>query len=192
MVWSLPLGGAAGSARRFSFHFHLFLSASWPRSEVSGSPLRDIFVVFCRSPTLGSFFSRLDSGSESLADWSAPAIPSPLPPDGRRWSSPSSSRRCPVLRRDRSGAAGMCVRARRGRVSDSNFTSDLMLADLQPDASGGGARRLSACFCEFCGTDVFQCGVFPCFPRIAFVFVCVCVCVCRDQIVSRIECPQFW
>ena len=114
VVWSLPLGGAAGSARRFSFHFHLFLSASWPRSEVSGSPLRDILVVFCRSPTLGSFFSRLDSGSESLADWSAPAIPSPLPPDGRRWSSPSSSVRCPVLRGVRSGAASMCVRARRG------------------------------------------------------------------------------
>ena len=87
-----------------------------------------------------------------------------------------------MLRRDRSGAAGMCVRARRGRVSNSNFTSDLMLADLQPDASGGGARRLSACFCEFCGTDVFQCGVFPCFPQIALkcvcVFVCVCVCLC--------------
>ena len=83
-----------------------------------------------------------------------------------------------MLRRDRSGAAGMCVRARRGRVSDSNFTSDLMLADLQPDASGGGARRLSACFCEFCGTDVFQCGVFPCFPQIALKCVCVCVCVC--------------
>ena len=95
----------------------------WPRSEVSESPLRDILVVFCRSPPLGSFFSRLGSGSESLADWSAPAIPSPLPPDGRRWSSPSSSVRCPVLRGDRSGAASMCVRARRGRVSDSNFTS---------------------------------------------------------------------
>ena len=55
MVWSLPLGGAAGSARRFSFHFHLFSSASWPRSEVSGSPLRDILVVFGRSLTRGSF-----------------------------------------------------------------------------------------------------------------------------------------
>ena len=53
-----------------------------------------------------------------------------------------------------------------------------MLAGLQPDASGGGARSLSACFCDFCGTGVFQCGVFPCFPRIAFKCVCVCVCVC--------------
>ena len=48
-----------------------------------------------------------------------------------------------------------------------------MLAGLQPDASGGGARSLSACFCDFCGTGVFQCGVFPCFPRIAFKCVCV-------------------
>ena len=83
-----------------------------------------IFLLFSVGPLhLVVFFSRLDSVSESLADWSAPAIPSPLPPDGRRWSSPSSSRRCPVLRGDRSGAASMCVRARRGRVSDSNFTS---------------------------------------------------------------------
>ena len=49
--------------------------------------------------------------------------PVPLPPDGRRWSSPCSSMRCPVLRGDRCRAASMCVRARRGRVSDSNFTS---------------------------------------------------------------------
>ena len=83
-----------------------------------------IFLLFSVGPLhLVVFFSRLGSGSESLADWSAPAIPSPLPPDGRRWSSPSSSMRCPVLRGDRSGAASMCVRARRGRVSDSNFTS---------------------------------------------------------------------
>ena len=53
-----------------------------------------------------------------------------------------------------------------------------MLAGLQPDASGGGARSLSACFCDFCGTGVFQCGVFPCFPQIALKCVCVCVCVC--------------
>ena len=117
VVWSLPLGGAARSARRFSLHFLLFLSASWPRSEVSGSPLRDLFVVFCRSPTLGSFFSRLGSDSESLADWSAPAISSLLPLDGRRWSCPSSSVRGPVLRGDCSGAASMCVRAQRGRES---------------------------------------------------------------------------
>ena len=52
-----------------------------------------------------------------------------------------------------------------------------MLAGLQPDASGGGARSLPACFCDFCGTGVFQCGVFPCFPRIAFKCLCVCVCV---------------
>ena len=45
VVWPLPLGGTAQSARRFSFRFHLFLSASWPRSLVSGSPLRDILVV---------------------------------------------------------------------------------------------------------------------------------------------------
>ena len=78
MVWSLPLGGAAGSARRFSFHFHLFLSASWPRSEVSGSPLRDIFVVFCRSPTLGSFSSL--GWSRVLNLWrTGPRLPSRPP-----------------------------------------------------------------------------------------------------------------
>ena len=50
-----PLGGAAQSARRFSFHFHIFVSASMPRCEVSEAPLRDILVVSGRSLTLGSF-----------------------------------------------------------------------------------------------------------------------------------------
>ena len=33
------------------------------------------------------------------------------------------------------------------------------------------------CVCDFCGTGVFQFGVFPRFPRIPFKCVCVCVCV---------------
>ena len=77
----LPLGGAAQSARRFSFHFHIFVSASTPRCEVSEAPLRDILVVSGRSLTLGSF---LLGWARSLdRRRTGPRLPSR--PPSRRW-----------------------------------------------------------------------------------------------------------
>ena len=179
---------AASSWRRSAVGTALFLSFSsfldglLATQSGFGVAAPRYISCFCRSPATDSVFSRLSSSSGSLADWSAPAIASPLPPDGRRWSSPTGSVRCPVLRggpqRDSEHVRACAVRGcKRGCECASDFLIGLTLAGFQSDASCGGARSLSACFCDFCGTGVFMFSVFPRFPRIPFKCVCVCVCV---------------
>ena len=125
-----------------------------------------------RSPTHGSFFSRLGSVSESSADWSAPAISSPLPQDGRRLSSPSGSVARSVAAGQR--ACECWRRACASAIPIFRLVRRLLVCSLMPP---GGAPAV----CLFAsvisaGPAFFSLAFFLVFPGL-LSSVCVCVCV---------------